>query len=126
MDVDEGFGKKKLDLSLKYPTKEQKRKNARIPIEIQGSYLYQDMENKISDKCLINTLSSGGVSVILGLVLHRGDVMLVTFTLDGTMISEYCKVTRIHGKEVGCKFTNPSKKSKAAIQKYIYEKIFTK
>ncbi len=122
---DEGSKKKRLDLTLKYPTKEQKRKNARIPVEIKGSFLYQDIKNKISDKCLINSLSSGGLSFISGMVLFKGDVVVVTFTLGGEVVSEYCKITRIHGKEVGSKFTNTSKHTKDVIQKHIYDKIFS-
>ncbi len=125
MITDEGSKNKRLDLSLKYPTKEQKRKNARIPVEIKGSFLYQDIKNKISDKCLINSLSSGGLSFISGMVLFKGDVVVVNFTLGGEIVSEYCKITRIHGKEVGSKFVNVSKKTKDTIQKHIYDKIFS-
>ena len=116
---------KKLSFSDKYTTKEQKRKHARIPVEIPGSFIFKNIENDITEKCLINSVSTGGISIKSGMVLLKGDVIIVNFAIGDKLLSEYCKVTRAHGKEVGCKFMNTKKESNEIIQQFIYNKIFS-
>ena len=115
---------KKLSFSSSYKKESQKRKNARIPVEINGVFHYEDIDKEISDKCLINSISTGGVSFISGMVMMIDDIIRVSFPLSSVMITEYCKVTRVQGKEVGCKFTSPSNENQTVIQKFIFAKIF--
>jgi len=123
--ISDGLIHKKLTFSDKYTAKDQKRRKARIPVKIKGSFVYKDINNNITDKCLINSLSTGGISFMSGMVLTRGDVVVVTFPLGSEVITEYCKITRTHGKEVGCKFIYPSEENINLIQQYIYDKVFS-
>lgn len=121
--VDKKQGKK-LTFSGKYVEGDQKRKNPRIPVEIQGNFIYMDSENKFTEKCMISSLSTGGISFSTSAVLLKGDVVVITFTLENKAITADCQITRTHGKEVGSRFLNPSEDSVRVIQQYIYKKIF--
>lgn len=110
--------------SGKYNDGVQKRKNARIPVEINGTFKYMDAKNTINDKCLLTSLSTGGVAFKSGCVLLVGDVIDITFMLDNKIIIETCKITTIHGREVGARFVSPNKDNVEVIQKFIYKKLF--
>lgn len=115
---------KKFILSTKYKNNEQKRINARIPVDLHGSFTYKDINREFQDFCRINSLSSGGLAFETSAMLSKGDVIAVHFELANTMITELCKITRCHGKEVGCKFINPSSENINLISNYIYHKLF--
>ncbi len=115
----------KLSFADAYSAKAQKRKHARIPVEIQGSFIYKNIDTTVTDQCTIISLSTGGLSIRTGTVLLRNDVISLTFTIGKNVINEFCKITRMHGKEVGCKFTNPSEENLEIIQEFIYGKVFT-
>jgi len=124
----DGFDKskgKKLTFTGKYTEGDQKRKNPRIPVDIKGTFIYMDSENKITEKCTINSLSTGGISFFSNVVLLRGDAIVISFSLENKMITADCKVTRTHGKEVGSKFIHPTEDSVRIIQQFIFKKIFT-
>ncbi|MDD5066577.1 MAG: PilZ domain-containing protein [bacterium] len=116
---------KKFILSQKYSNVDQRRKNARIPVEIRGSFVFMDASSKISDLCLVNSLSTGGLAIEASSVLSIGDVITVTFILEDHIISEVCKITRIHGKEVGCRFISPVPQNVQFIGSFIYKKLFS-
>jgi hypothetical protein len=116
---------RKFIFSTKYMNEEQKRRNARIPVEIKGSFVYMDANSKFTDVCLVNSISTGGLAFESSSVLNRGDVITVTFLLESRLISEVCRVTRTHGKEVGCKFTGPSPQNTEIIGGFIYKKLFS-
>ncbi len=116
---------KKLTFSTKYTKGEQKRKNPRIPVDIKGTFIYRDAENTITEKCIINSLSTGGVSFNSSVVLLKGDVIVISFLLGNTPIKVDCKVTRTHGKEVGSSFVNPTVDDVKYIQQFIFKKVFS-
>ncbi len=103
----------------------QKRKNARIPVEIKGTFIYMDVDNKITDKCIITNLSTGGVAFETNAVLLRGDIITISFPLSGTIIKEEAQITRNTGREVGCRFLHPDPRNVEIIQQYIYKKLFS-
>lgn len=108
----------------KYKDGVQKRKNARIPVEINATFKYMDTENTINDSCLLTSLSTGGLAFKSSCVLLEGDVIVITFLLNSKIIIESCKITRIRGREVGVKFNSPGKENVEVIQRYIYKKLF--
>lgn len=114
----------KLSFADAYSSKAQKRKHARIPVEIQGSFIYKNINTTVTGQCTIISLSTGGLSIRTSTVLLRNDVISITFAIGKNVINEFCKITRMHGKELGCKFTNPLKENIEIIQEFIYGKIF--
>ena len=108
----------------KYNDGVQKRKNARIPVEIKGTFKYMDSENTINDNCLLTNLSTGGLAFKTSCVLLVSDVVNITFMLENKIIIECCKITTIRGGEIGAKFVSPRKENIEEIQKYIYKKLF--
>jgi len=115
----------RLSFSEGYSAKEQKRKHARIPVELKGSFVYKSIDSTVTDQCMITNLSTGGMAIRTGMVLIKGDVISITFTIGKNVVNEFCRVTRTHGKEVGLKFTSPSRDNVEIIQNYIYGKVFT-
>ncbi len=103
----------------------QMRKNARIPVEIDGTFTYIDATNRIKDTCTITNLSTGGLAFETNTVLLKGDIITISFPLSGRMIKEDGQITRNTGREYGCKFVNPSPENVNFIQQYIYKKLFS-
>ncbi len=103
----------------------QKRKNARIPVEIKASFTYIDASNNINDTCVITNLSTGGLAFETNTILLKGDVITISFPLSGKMLKEDAKITRTTGREYGCKFITPSEQDVNYIQQYIYKKLFS-
>ncbi len=116
--------KKRFSFSGEFSKGNQRRKHARIPVEINASFTYIDANNQFTDKCLITSLSTGGLGIEANAVLLKGDIITVIFALDGNIIKEDLQITRTHGKDVGGKFIGPNKKNVEIIQDYIYGKIF--
>lgn len=116
---------KKFIFSNKFKKDVQKRKNARIPVEIRASFVYMDANQKTTDTCLINSLSTGGLAFESSSVLNLGDVITVNFILEGHVMSEVCRVTRTHGKEAGCRFISPFPQNTGIISGFIYKKLFS-
>lgn len=117
-------GKKKFTFSGVYKEGIQRRKHARIPVEIRGTFTYMDANNKFTAQCLITSLSTGGLGFETNAVLFKGDIITVIFPLEGYIIKEDARITRTHGKEVGCKFVEPNPENVKHIQEYIYKRIF--
>ena len=106
----------RLSFADAYSAKAQKRKHARIPVEIKGSFIYKNVDTTVTDQCTISSLSTGGLAIRTGTVLLKNDVISITFAIGKDVINEFCKVTRMHGKQVGCRFTNPAKENIEVIQ----------
>ncbi|MBN1898343.1 MAG: PilZ domain-containing protein [Spirochaetes bacterium] len=116
--------KKNFTFSQGYKEGIQRRKHARIPVEIKSTFTYMDAYNKYTDTCLITSLSTGGVGFETNGVLLKGDVITIIFPMEGFIIKEDAMITRTHGKEIGCKFIDPKKDNVKKIQEFIYKKIF--
>ncbi len=116
--------KKKFTFTGSYEKGAQRRKHARISVEIKGTFTYMDANNKFTETCLITSLSTGGLGFETNVVLLKGDIITVIFPLEGYIIKEDAQITRTHGKEVGCKFVDPKPTNVKKIQEYIYKKLF--
>jgi len=109
-----------------YNKGEQRRKFPRIPVEIRGTFIYKDVNTEFVEKCLITSLSIGGLGFETSAVLLKDDIITVSFPLENKIIKEDAKITRVQGKEAGCKFISPNPENTALIQNYIHNKLFKK
>lgn len=115
---------KSFEFSQIYKKGLQRRKHPRIPVEIKAQFIYKDVNNKFKSNCLITSLSTGGLGFETNAVLVPNDIITVIFPLEGCIIEEDAKITRVQGKEVGCKFIEPNPQNVKIIQNYIHKKIF--
>lgn len=104
----------------------QRRKNARIPMELPCVFSIAHADDIIQERGTITSLSTGGLAVRTRVVLVVGDKIQATFDLGGMTINEVAEITRITGTEVGMRFTEPAKKTVEYIQQYIYNRVFSK
>ncbi|MCK4777699.1 MAG: PilZ domain-containing protein, partial [Actinomycetia bacterium] len=59
----------------------QKRKNARIDVNIEGRYALE--EGGTAYNCTICSISTGGVAILATVALVEGDIVIISFLLDG-------------------------------------------
>ncbi|GEM_PF-2385571 len=108
-----------------YTRGNQRRKNARIPMD-QTCMFSIEVETHVSqEKGRLTSLSTGGLAMLVRVVLSKGDHLRITFDLQGHMISETGEVTRVLGTEIGVRFINPSETNQSIIQEYIYNRVFS-
>ena len=103
---------------------EQRRKNARIPVDQECMYSIPQGDNIIHEKGRLTSISTGGLSMKTRTVLQKDDKIYVSFIVNGNKVNETAQITRITGMEVGMRFTEPDPLNQDRIQKFIYSRVF--
>ena len=108
----------------KQQIEKQKRKHARIDVNIPCTFRLEGQPSKI--ECTISSLSTGGLGLLAKMAMYPDDKIEIFFKLMGVPITARGAITRTHGKEVGVKFTEIERECVELIMEYIHTKIFKK
>ncbi len=106
-----------------YPANKQKRKKARIAVDIEG--LLEISGHPASD-CRITSLGPGGMTLVVRTTVYLGDLVNIRFVVGMSQLNIECEVVRTTGKEVGLKFRLLSDEDEQKIQSLIYKDAFSR
>ncbi len=100
----------------------QKRKNARIRVNLNGTFVILGMDKE--NECNIVDIGTGGMGILTKTLLYPGDKVKIHFWLDDKEFYLQGTVSRVSGKNVGLIFEDISTDDIAKIQNYIHSRLF--
>ncbi|MBE7412821.1 MAG: PilZ domain-containing protein [Leptospiraceae bacterium] len=100
----------------------QKRKKARIRLDITGFYTLNGKGKPID--CKLIDLGTGGMTFQSPMSLYPGDRLEVEFKLSGKLISVPGEIVRTSGKDCVMKYKDLIPATEEVIQGYIHDSFF--